>query len=182
MRFRVSHVALLILVIVSGSAVARDNRRDRKKIPRYMVIQCRDSTGAMTFEVIETERLKERQKACEEEFKELARDWVAGAREAKKNGEKYGEPKPIQPYAIRCKYAKSSYKTEEEAQKFADNIQAAYDKKLEERRRKAAAKRGEDFDDFGGGDDDDDKDDKDDKDGDKDHDKDDDKDKRKRKK
>jgi hypothetical protein len=139
---------------IGGGISSRSNRNNRKKDPRYMVVQCGDEFGTVTFEVISTESYRERQKECEEEFKELARDWVAGYREAKKNGEKYTEPKPKKPYVVRCKYAKSSYKTEEEAQKFADKITEAYERKMEARRKKAEGQDDEEVDDFGGDDDD----------------------------
>jgi hypothetical protein len=150
---------------LSGGISSRSNRNNRKKDPRYMVVQCGDEFGEITFEVITTEAYKDRQKECEEQFKELARDWIAGYREAKKNGEKYTEPKPKRPYVVRCKYARSSYKTEEEAKKFADKITEAYERKMEARRKKAEGRDDDDEDAFG--DDDDDEGDKKDEDDDK---------------
>jgi len=160
---RVLCVLLLVLVgrVVEAQGINNtithnnnNNRnRNRTRTVRYMVVQCKDASGNLTFEVIDSERLRDRQKECDEVFKELARDWIAGYKTAKKHGEKYTEPKPQKPTVERCRYAKSSYKTEEEAQKFADKIQAAYEKKMEERRQKEAEKRGEGLDDFGGGDD-----------------------------
>lgn len=128
-------LAAFAVMSLSQSAEARSSRRGRgrEKKARYVVLQVREVDGTVIFEIVESDKVREREKRAYEDFKEAAREWMADRKEAKKHGEKFDEPKPKPP--IVRKLGKS-HKTREEAEEFREKIEAAWDKRMAAKKKK----------------------------------------------
>jgi hypothetical protein len=128
--------ALLLLgtLALSRSALGATTHHTTPKDPkyiRYIVVGVKESDGTVLFEVIESDKLKEREEKAMDAFKQAAKDWLAEQKEAAKRKEKFDQPKPKLPL---LKKLGDSFKTREEADEARKKAEEAYEKK------KAAAK------------------------------------------
>ena len=134
-------VATLAVAFFARSAFAleggiiRDGggRRHRERRPsRYHVYQLKGLDGNVTFEVVPDIEAFQWRKEIRDSFEEAVKDWIIGYRLARKRGEKYAEPKPHKPVYRMIK----SFRTEKDAQDYADKCQEKWDKMLEAKRAK----------------------------------------------
>jgi len=134
-------VATLAVAFFARSAFAleggiiRDGggRRHRERRPsRYYVYQLKGLDGNVTFEVVPDIEAFQWRKEIRDSYEEAVKDWITGYRLARKRGEKYAEPKPHKPvYRV-----VRSFRTEKDAQDYADKWQEKWDKMIEAKRAK----------------------------------------------
>lgn len=128
-------LAAFAVMSLSQSAEARSSRRGRgrEKKARYVVLQVREADGTVIFEIVESDKVREREKRAYEDFKEAAREWMADRKEAKKHGEKFDEPKPKPPIVRK---RSKSFKTREEAEEFREEIEQKWDEYVAKKKKK----------------------------------------------
>ena len=132
----VAGLLALAAVMASPEAMARSSRDKKKKEKeaRYVVVRAKDTDGEITIDVLKYDAYRERSKNLAKDYKEAAQEWLAAAKDAKKNKETFDEPRPQKPYIV--KVSKSSYKEKEDAEKFAERYEEAWEKKMEKYRKK----------------------------------------------
>lgn len=121
------------------SAEARSSRdsRTRKETKRYVVIQARGTDGVIVFEVIESDRVREREKQAKDDFVGAAKEWMADRKDAKKHGEAFDQPKPTPPLVRKIG---KTFSNKEDAEEFRSKIETLWDKKMEAKKKKEEAK------------------------------------------
>jgi len=151
LKIRLCVVAAVLLGACSGAmAVERrlplidfDDRDRDWGITRYIVVKVRDTDGEIAFEVIPAAGYRERRKEGREQYIEAMREWMRARREARKSKEEFTEKRPLVPSVQK---ASRVYRYEQDAQEYAETLQARWDKLMErvaERREKAAQRKEE---------------------------------------
>lgn len=134
-------VGAFALVMVAGALLApeatartsRDDRRKRERKPRYVVARAMDTEGEWSINVLEEEQYKDRRKELPKEYSEAVKEWIAAAKEARKNKEKFDQPRPKKPSITRVG---KIYSSKEDAEAFQEKYKEYFEKKLEASRKK----------------------------------------------
>jgi len=118
---------------IEGGIIRHGGRTRHERRPsRYYVYQLKGLDGNVTFEVVPDIEDFQWRKEIRDSYEEAVKDWITGYRLARKRGEKYAEPRPRKPLYRRIK----GFKTEKDAQDYADKCQEKWDKMLEAKRAK----------------------------------------------
>jgi hypothetical protein len=130
----------LVLAVLTGLTAApalgghdRDKKRKTDRDVFYTVVQLRDVTGDISFEVIRSDDYRKRKKELHEQFTVAAKSWLAERARCRRSGEDFDEPKPRKP-AIRK--IGDLHKSREEAEAFLTKVEAVWEKKMAEKRRR----------------------------------------------
>lgn len=124
--FLIVAMCALALTFFTLSADARDKE---EKEPTYSVLMIVGLDKGVTFEVCEDKAVKEKKKALDEEYKAAKKEYEEARKEARKNKEKFEDPKPSQP---KLKVLKKGL-TEEKANELKAKYEEEYNKKQEKK-------------------------------------------------
>ena len=125
----------MALAAAVGGSTSRDHQTEHKPTA-FIVIWTKGTDGAVTFEGIAREDLKERVKKCKEEYTEAVKSYREAHRAALKAKEPFTEKPPQVPSVQR--YGESIYKAQEQAKAAAEKLQQKYDEEKAKRDAKKA--------------------------------------------
>lgn len=120
--------ALAILTILLTIPATTLEAKDKDS---YTVVQIANTSGQVSFEVLETKNLKNKAKELKQEYAEAVK---AYKEDRKKNGKKATAPKPKRPS---MKKLKGPLKSEDEANKVAGQFREKWEKAKKKGKKKS---------------------------------------------
>jgi hypothetical protein len=115
-------LAVLVLGLMAAPAAAqkKEPAPKKEKPPTYLIMQIDDE-----FEVIDAKEYTSRTKEIAQKFKEDSKSWSERSLEAKREKQKFDEPKPKQP---KTKKLPGTYTSREDADKAREKAKEDHDK------------------------------------------------------
>jgi len=111
-----------------------DEKTGTVKKTRYLVVQIKDMTGNVSFEVIPSNSFRNREKQQREEYKSSVKQWTQAKAKARKAKEEFTDKKPLQPSMRKIG---STMRDAEQAKAVAQKYQERYEAMLEKKKKKA---------------------------------------------